>query len=85
MAGSVPLWYRRTYRLPPNDPRFESTSVFEMEVEFWAWHFDDLVKAGKDIVDHEDDDFDEEAIAAAMESDDWLEIINSQDQTGSES
>lgn len=67
MVGTYELWFRRTFNLPPTDPRFLDMTRGEIIAEYWAHHRDDLRRAGKaDDTEFEDDDFDEDAIIAEI-------------------
>ena len=71
------LWYRRRYNLPPNHPLYLDLSSQEIAAEYWAHHFDDLLRSGKSIETIEDDDFDLDDVVASMSSeDDWETIID---------
>ncbi len=59
MVNGVDLWYRRTFRLTPNDPRYINTTRKERLTEYWAWQFEENPKL-LDAV--EDDSFDMEEI-----------------------
>ena len=47
-------------------------TIEEIEADYWAHHYHEHPSSNS----AEDDDFDAEALAAAMESDDWETVIN---------
>ena len=57
MAGTLALWYRRRFNLPPNDPRFLSLTPGEIVTEYWAHHYDDLYSHGKLDAEFDNPDF----------------------------
>ncbi|ECB1886237.1 hypothetical protein IAJ44_004293 [Salmonella enterica] len=59
MLNTADLWYRRTYRLPPNDPRYLETTLEERLTEFYAWQYTDNPKLLEVV---EDESFDLEDI-----------------------
>ena len=65
------FWFRRKYNLPPTDPRYLDMTPEGIEEEFWAHHYFDNPATESD----EDTDFDADAVVAAMESDEWEEIV----------
>jgi hypothetical protein len=69
MAGTIPLWYRRKFNLPPNDPRYLDLGIGEILTEYWAHYYDDLHSKGKLEDEFENPDFDE----------DWEKFINDDD------
>lgn len=48
----------------------------EILTEYYAYHYDDLHREGKLGDLFEDSEFDEDAITAAMASDDWESVLN---------
>ncbi len=77
MAGSISLWYRRRFNLPPNDPRFLALTPLEILTEYHAHRYDDLYSQGKLDSLVEDDDFDLDSVLDDMEADDrWEDLIN---------
>ena len=77
MAGSITLWYRRQFNLPPNDPRFLELTPLEILTEYHAHRYDDLYSQGKLDILVEDHDFDLDEVLGEMESDDqWEDLIN---------
>jgi len=68
-SKSLEFWYRRKFNLAPTDTRFLDTTVEEMLVEHWAWHYLDHPNEIEDT----DDEFDIEAVKAEMEAnpEDW--------------
>lgn len=74
MAGTVVLWYRRRFNLPPNDPRFLDLTEQEILTEYWAHHYDDLRAQGKPIEEYEDPDFDAEAERFMVDDDDYEDV-----------
>lgn len=82
-VGTVDLWYRRTYRLPPNHPLYLATTLEERLTEYWANRYQDDPKLMEVV---EDADFDIEAIqqqwAEEAENqnlnnvDDWEDVKN---------
>lgn len=69
-ANSLELWYRRRYNLAPNDPRFLALTPHDLEVEYWTQYYADN-PAQEEV---SDDDFNQEAILAAIENGDWEEV-----------
>lgn len=72
------LWFRRTFNLPPTDPRYLHATLDDMLTEYWAHHYDDMIRSGKDPDDEvEDPDFDAE-VAKFLNSPDeeWEEVPN---------
>ena len=59
MAGTPSLWFRRTYRLPPTDERYLSSTIEDITTEYLAYHYDDLHRKGKLDDLSEDDSFDQ--------------------------
>lgn len=59
MQGTADLWYRRTFRLTGNDPRYLDTTLEDRLTEFWAWQYAENPKL-MDVV--EDDSFDMEEL-----------------------
>lgn len=53
--NGVDLWYRRTFRLTPNDPRYINTTRKERLTEYWAWQYQEDPKLLEAV---EDDSFD---------------------------
>lgn len=41
MAGTVALWFRRKYSLPPSDPRFLDMTEQDMLADYWAHYYAD--------------------------------------------
>lgn len=41
MAGTVALWFRRKYSLPPSDPRFLDMTELDMLTDYWAHYYAD--------------------------------------------
>lgn len=78
MAGTVALWYRRKYNLPPNHPLYLAMSEQEMLVEFYAHHYDDLKWQGKSIDEAETENWDEEVEEFLKDSkpDDWETVVD---------
>lgn len=75
MSETIELWFRRTYSLPPTDPRYLAMTRADIEAEYWACHYDDRRRAGKPAEEEfEDDDFDLEAVINEAEADDWEEV-----------
>lgn len=74
MVNGVDLWYRRTFRLPKNDPRYLNTTRKERLTEYWAWQFEENPKLLEAV---EDDSFDLEDIQRqwAEEAGEEAEII----------
>jgi hypothetical protein len=74
-AGTIPLWYRRQFNLPANDPRYLDLTIGEILTEYWSQHYDDLHRAGKLEDDFENPDFDED-FERFMNGDDgdWEEV-----------
>ncbi len=71
------LWYRRTFRLPPNDPRYLDLTPLDILIEYHAHEYDDLYSEDKlgDIA--EDDGFDLDRVLDEMGSDEnWDPVIN---------
>lgn len=56
MAHTAALWFRRTYLLPPLDPRFLGMTPEDVSAEMWAHYYDDA-KPGDEV---ETDDFEAE-------------------------
>jgi hypothetical protein len=65
-AQTLEFWFRRKFNLPPTDPRFLDLTLDDLTVEYWAWYFHEH----PDGEVAEDDDFDKDAVIAAMESGD---------------
>lgn len=77
MAGSVNLWYRRTYRLPPNDPRYLELTPFEILLEYHAYKYDDLYSQGKLDGFVEDDEFNLDSVLEEMKNEsNWEPMID---------
>ena len=79
MAGTVPLWYRRRYNLPPNHPLYLSLSTHDMLVEYWAHHYDNLFHEGKLESEAETEDWDKEIaefLSVPNDSDEWETVID---------
>lgn len=82
MAGTIPLWYRRRFLLPPNDDRFLDLSYGEMFTEYLAHRYDDAYLEGgpekvADVIaaETEDPDFDAEVSKFLSDDDDaWEEM-----------
>lgn len=66
LQNSLDLWYRRTFNLTVNDPRFLNTTRKERLTDYWAWQYADNPKL-LDAV--EDESFDLEAIQAEWAED----------------
>ena len=72
LAATLRFWFRRKYSLPPTDPRYMAMTMAGIEEDFWAHHyFDDRVTESE-----EDEDFDAEEIARAMETGEWEAMID---------
>lgn len=41
VSKTASFWFRRKYNLPPNDPRFMSMTLEDIQIEYWAHHFYD--------------------------------------------
>lgn len=59
MLNSVDLWYRRTFRLTHNDPRYLETTAEERLTDYWAWQYTENPKLLDSV---EDESFDLEAL-----------------------
>lgn len=59
MQNSVDLWYRRTFQLTANDPKYLDTTLEDRLTDFWAWQYADNPKLLETV---EDESFDLEAI-----------------------
>lgn len=70
------LWYRRRYNLPPNHPLYLDLSSIDIATEYWAYQYDDELRAGKSIETVEDDDFDLDAVVDSMADDEWETLVN---------
>lgn len=57
--NSVDLWYRRTFRLPPNHPLYLDTTLEERLAEYWAWQYTENPKLLDTV---EDESFDMEEL-----------------------
>jgi hypothetical protein len=55
MAQSMALWFRKTYRLAPTDPRYLQATPEQIEAEYWAYHFSE--KGNSSEEEYEDEDF----------------------------
>jgi hypothetical protein len=55
MAQSMALWFRKTYRLAPTDPRYLAATPEEIETEYWAHYYADHANASEE--EYSDDDF----------------------------
>ncbi len=62
------LWFRRTYRLPPTDPRYLDCSALDMLKEFFSYQYDDQLRAGKPITESVDEGFDLDAEIRQIEA-----------------
>lgn len=75
------LWYRRTFRLAPTDPRYLDATIDEMGLEKLCHEYDDLrirlEKEGRSLDDFvEDVEYDSGAVEQAMLDDDaWQDLI----------
>lgn len=76
MAGSVGLWFRRTYRLAPSDPRYLSLTTLEIMTEHYAYYYDDLRQQGKSVDEVEDDEFDLGAALNKTDIGEWETVID---------
>lgn len=70
IALTMAFWFRKTYGLPPNDPRFLSLTQNEIEIEYWAHRYHD--NPNQQVFD--DPDFDEEAIINEFSDEDFEDI-----------
>lgn len=77
MAGTVVLWYRRQFHLPPNDPRFLDLTYGEVLTEYWAHQYDDLIAAGKQIEEFDNPEFDDDW-ERFMDEDDFEDVTDDQ-------
>ncbi|HET8550852.1 MAG TPA: hypothetical protein VFM97_00060 [Gammaproteobacteria bacterium] len=69
MAGSIELWYRKTYRLAPTDPRFLDAEPETLLKEYYAYQYDAMLQRDGKLPDEfEDDDFDAELERATAEA-----------------
>ncbi|EPT1451931.1 hypothetical protein ACVOZ6_003519 [Escherichia coli] len=59
MQNTADLWFRRTFRLPPNHPVYLDTTLEERLTEFWAWQYAENPKLMETV---EDEGFDMEDI-----------------------
>jgi len=79
MAGTAELWFRRTYRLPPSDERYLSLTRLDILAEYFAYHYDDLIRDGKEVSfeEFDDPDFDLDKVLEQMarEGDNWEKVI----------
>lgn len=75
LADTLQFWFRKTYRLAPNDPIFLALTVEEIEREFWAWHYSEN-RGNVSESEVEDEDFDKDAILRQLESGGWEDLIN---------
>ena len=64
-------WFRNHYRLPPTDPRYLDMTPEEIEIEYWAWNY--LQNGVGDEI--ETDGYNTDDVLAAMESDDWEDVL----------
>lgn len=73
LAGTAQLWFRRTLGLAPTDPRYLDATPHDILAEYWAYHYDDMLRAGKSLEDEvEDPDYNaevEEFLADAKDDD----------------
>ena len=78
MAGTIALWYRRRYNLPPNHPRFLSLSEYDFQTEYWAHHYDDLFQKGELESEAETEDFEKELekFMADDSDENWETVID---------
>ena len=76
MAGTVQIWYRKYYRLPPNDPLYLGLSIQDLITEYWAHHYDDLYHAGKLDSEFETDDFEREVQEFMRDDSQWETLID---------
>jgi hypothetical protein len=72
------VWFRKTYFLPPNDPRLLALTQEEIETEYWAQHYYQHGTHEQEDIAYEDDEFD--ALLEAMESntfnpEEWEDLI----------
>jgi hypothetical protein len=81
MAGTVTLWYRRRYILPPNDPRYLDLTYGEILTEYLAHYYDDLYAESPEkladaiAAEDQDPDFDAEVERFLNDDDDaWEEV-----------
>lgn len=58
MQNTADLWFRRTFRLPPNHPVYLDTTLEERLTEFWAWQYAENPKL-MDTVEDEGFDMDD--------------------------
>ena len=74
-SQTLEFWYRRKFNLAPNDPRFLDLTAEDIETEYYTHYYADN-PATEEV---EDDDFDKDAILAAMArgDDDWETIASS--------
>ncbi len=82
-AGTIKLWYRRQFNLTPDSPLYLDATEEQMLVEYYAYQYDDLKRAGKLDNLIEDDDFNKDEILEQIEreallknstEDDWEEV-----------
>ncbi|EAB4417293.1 hypothetical protein D7B12_17840 [Salmonella enterica] len=59
MQNTADLWFRRTFRLPPNHPLYLDTTLEERLTEFWAWQYAENPKLMETV---EDEGFDLEEL-----------------------
>lgn len=60
------FWFRRTYRLPPTDPRYLDATPDDIATEYWAYRFHENPNTQVAV----DDDFDLEKIEAEWAAED---------------
>ncbi|ENQ1546124.1 hypothetical protein ACEOHC_003936 [Salmonella enterica] len=82
MQNTADLWFRRTFRLPPNHPVYLDTTLEERLTEFWAWQYAENPKLMDTV---EDDGFDMEDIQRqwAEEAGEAPDIVQPQTQPAS--
>lgn len=57
LSKTLEFWYRKKYNLAPTDPRYLDTTVEQMQVEYFAYHYE----TNKATEEFEDYDFDPQA------------------------
>jgi hypothetical protein len=74
MAQTMAYWFRQHYKLSPRDPLFLALTPEQVETEYWAHQF---FNKPPGVEEFENEDFDKDAVLAAVESDeDWEDLIN---------
>ena len=76
MAGTPELWFRRTYKLPPTDPRFLDATAADILTELYAYHYDDLRREGRVEDEIEDEGFDLDDVLRDTEDDSQWETVD---------